>query len=125
MVWQLGTSEKQRKRKNSRPFLACDLTTRRSVIHLSMQTTKTYVRKTYTSQLFGRGDVTPHPVTQTALYCYPEEMGQLARNRGSKRDEVYEQVVVTETVIPISPTEVNALVMLGRAANKAARDASA
>lgn len=86
-----------------------------------MKTTKTYVRKTYTSQLFGRGEVTPHPVTQTAMYLYPEELGQMARNHRSKQDEVYELVTVTETVIPTSTIEWNALVTEGRAMNKAAR----
>jgi hypothetical protein len=86
-----------------------------------MKTTKTYVRKTYTSQLLGRGGVTPHPVTQTAMYLYPEDVGELARNHNSKRDEVYEWLVVTETVTPISTIEWSGLVVEGRAMNKAAR----
>lgn len=87
-----------------------------------MKTTQTYVRKTYTSQLLGRGDDAPHPITQTCMYLYPEEMGELARNHNSKRDEVYEWVVVTKTVTPISTIESAGLVVQGRAMNKAARE---
>ena len=90
-----------------------------------MQTTKTYVRKTYTSHFLGRHDRISRPITQTDMYLYPEDVGELARNHGSKQDEVYEWVVVTETVTPISTLEANGLVVEGWAMNKAAREASA
>jgi hypothetical protein len=56
------------------------------------------------------------------MYLYPEDAGELARNHGSKQDEVYEWVLVTETVTPIITTELNALVVEGRGMNKAARE---
>jgi hypothetical protein len=90
-----------------------------------MKTTKTYVRKTYTSQLLAQGEDTLHSVTQTAMYLYPEDVGELARNHRSKQDEVYEWVLVTETVTPLSTAESNALVMQGRTMSKAAREALA
>lgn len=79
-----------------------------------MKTKKTYVRKHY-SRSTGGGILAP----MTAMYPYPEELVQLARDHGTQRDEGYE--LVTETVHSISSAALDAMVMEGLGRHKAAR----
>ena len=88
-----------------------------SVIHLSMQTTKTYVRKVYVSYFLGDS-----PVTKTFMYIFPDDLVPMALDHGTQRDEVYE--LVTETVSSISSARLKTLVKVGLIRDKAAREAT-
>lgn len=79
-----------------------------------MKTTKTYVRKVYSGSI-GGGLLGP----KTFMYAYPEDLMPLARDHDTQHDEGYE--LVTETVSPITPIELDAMVTEGLALDKAAR----
>jgi hypothetical protein len=79
-----------------------------------MQTTKTYVRKTYMGSI-GGGLLGP----KTFLYEYPADLVPLARDHGTQRDELYE--LVTEAVSGISSARLDTLVKVGWMRDKAAR----